>query len=46
MLQTNENFSNESINEVQKLIENKNIIRDRRDQKTFMYLLRSLNGQD
>lgn len=34
MLQTDENFSDESINEIQKLIENKNIIRDRRDQKT------------
>lgn len=34
MLQTDENFSDESINEIQKLIGNKNIIRDRRDQKT------------
>lgn len=34
MLQTDENFSDESINEIQKLTENKNIIRDRRDQKT------------
>ena len=34
MLQTNENFSNESINEVQKIMGNKNTINDRREQKT------------
>lgn len=34
MLQTDENFSNESINEVQKIMGNKNTINDRREQKT------------
>lgn len=34
MLQTDEKFSKESINEIQKLIGNKNMISDRRDQKT------------
>lgn len=34
MLQTNENFSYESINEIKKLIGNKNTISDHRDQKT------------
>ena len=34
MLQTDENFSNESINEVQKIMGNKNTINDRRELKT------------
>lgn len=34
MLQTDENFSDESINEIQKIMGNKNTINDRRDQKT------------
>ena len=34
MLQTDENFLNESINEVQKIMGNKNTINDRREQKT------------
>lgn len=34
MLQTNEKFSKESINEIQKIMGNKNTINDRRDQKT------------
>lgn len=34
MLQTDENFSDENINEVQKIMGNKNTINDRRDQKT------------
>lgn len=44
MLQTDENFSNESINEVQKIMGNKNTINDRRELKTtgtymaFMFL--------
>lgn len=47
MLQTDENFSDESINEIQKLTENKNIIRDRRDQKTtgtYMAFMFSVYG--
>ena len=47
MLQTDENFSDESINEIQKLIGNKNIIRDRRDQKTtgtYMAFMFSVYG--
>ena len=34
MLQTDENFSDKSINEVQKIMGNKNTINDRREQKT------------